>query len=241
MRVLILAGTAEARALAAALVAQGHEVTSSFAGLTAAPQAAGRVRTGGFGGAAGLAAYLSRAGIGALVDAAHPFAARMAAHAAGAAAAAAVPLLRLERPGWPAEPGWTLVPDLAAAAAALPAGARVFLTTGRQSFPAFAPRSDLWVLARAAGPGPFPFAAGRLVTGLPPFGADAERELLARERIGWLVARDSGGPRGKLDAAAALGVRVVMVMRPAKPPVPTVRTVAEAAAWVAARAGLQAK
>src|SRR5579883_3197154 len=62
---LILGGTGEAAALAAAAMARyGDEllVTSSLAGRTAtrAPLP-GRVRVGGFGGAAGLADYLATA------------------------------------------------------------------------------------------------------------------------------------------------------------------------------------
>lgn len=237
MKVLVLAGTAEARALAVALDAAGHAVTVSLAGLTDAPKPqAGRLRTGGFGGAEGLAAWLSAEGTEALVDATHPHAARMPGQAARAAAAAGVPRLRLLRPGWPPEPGWEAVPDLAAAARACAPGARVFLATGRQSFPAFLGRPDLWVLARAAGPGPFPFPLGRLVAGLPPFDAAEERALMAEARIDTLVTRDAGGAREKLDAARALGLRVLVVDRPPPPPGPIAADVAGAIAWVQALA-----
>ncbi|MEQ4500683.1 precorrin-6A/cobalt-precorrin-6A reductase, partial [Nocardioides kribbensis] len=50
MRVLLLGGTAEARALAAALVTEGVEVVSSLAGRVARPALpVGEVRVGGFG------------------------------------------------------------------------------------------------------------------------------------------------------------------------------------------------
>lgn len=234
MRILVLAGTAEARAVAAGLVAAGHDVTVSLAGVTAAPRALpGRLRTGGFGGAEGLAAFLRAARTELLVDAAHPFAARISAHAAGAAAALGLPLLRVERPAWPVRPGWQVVPDLAAAAGAIPPGATVFLTTGRRSFPAFLHRTDCRFVARAAEPGPFPFARGRLVTGLPPFGEAAERALMAAEGVGLLLARNSGGEAAKLEAAAALGLPVLMVARPPKPPAPTVPDAADALARIA--------
>lgn len=119
MRLLLLGGTGEARSLAAALVESGIDVTSSLAGRVSNPALpVGAVRIGGFGGVAGLIAYLQAEAIDAVVDATHPFAATITAHAADACHATEVPLLVLQRPAWPTEPGWTLVPDTAAAAAA---------------------------------------------------------------------------------------------------------------------------
>ncbi len=115
-RVLILGGTTQARELAAALA--GRPVITSLAGRTANPVLhAGELRIGGFGGAAGLAAYLLEHQISALVDATHPFAATMSEHAVSAAATAGVPLLVLRRPGWVEGPGdrWHRVPSMAAA------------------------------------------------------------------------------------------------------------------------------
>ena len=61
MTILILGGTAEARQLAAALVADGVAVISSLAGRVSTPSLpAGRVRVGGFGGPDGLADYVRR-------------------------------------------------------------------------------------------------------------------------------------------------------------------------------------
>ena len=94
MKVLILGGTAEARALAAALDDRGIDVLSSLAGRVARPRLpVGEVRIGGFGGVAGLRACAL--GFDAVVDATHPFSARISANAAAAcqrpAAAAAGP------------------------------------------------------------------------------------------------------------------------------------------------------
>src|SRR4051794_16463636 len=60
LRLLILGGTGEAARLAARLAgAEDLAVISSLAGRTTRPRLPdGIVRTGGFGGAAGLAAYL---------------------------------------------------------------------------------------------------------------------------------------------------------------------------------------
>src|SRR3954470_14328445 len=95
--VLILGGTAEARQLAAALVARrGVRVTTSLAGRVARPGAiTGEVRIGGFGGADGLADWLREQHVDALVDATHPFAETITANAARAAAATGVPAVVL--------------------------------------------------------------------------------------------------------------------------------------------------
>src|SRR5690349_22021373 len=101
MRVLILGGTSEARELAAVLVEQGLDVTTSLAGRVQRPRLpVGRTRIGGFGGVAGLRSALGEYDV--VVDATHPFAAGMTANAAAACPAEGKPLLRLERTGWAA-------------------------------------------------------------------------------------------------------------------------------------------
>ena len=99
MTILILGGTAEARQLAAALVADGVDVI--FARWTGrhACLPPGRVRVGGFGGADGLADYLRREHASAVVDATHPFAAKITKNVCRRRAYG-TPLVRLERPGW---------------------------------------------------------------------------------------------------------------------------------------------
>ena len=95
--------------LAAELAAAGRDVLTSLAGRVRKPALpAGRVRIGGFGGVDGLADFLRTNQVSAMVDATHPFAARIGASAAAAAALTGVPLVRLERPGWadhPRRPG----------------------------------------------------------------------------------------------------------------------------------------
>ncbi|MER7503773.1 cobalt-precorrin-6A reductase [Nonomuraea pusilla] len=120
--VLILGGTAEARALAAELDAAGLRVVSSLAGRVTNPRLpVGEVREGGFGGPEGLAAWLAAEDVAAMVDATHPFAARMTASAVRASRATGVPLLVLRRPGWREEPGdaWHRTGSLEEAAALL--------------------------------------------------------------------------------------------------------------------------
>ena len=230
-RILVLGGTGEARALAGALAAEGFAVTSSLAGVTASPLLPqGEVRIGGFGGAEGLAQYLLQLGMALLCDATHPFAARISRNAVEAGRLAGVPVVRLERPAWTPGPDdqWTEVSDLAAAAALVAPGARVFLTTGRKELAAFRARGDIAVVARVIEPpDPPPPPSWTLVAARPPFTFDSERALLRRERIDVVVSKNAGGRREKLDAAAALGIPVIMVRRPSKPPAPVAATVQE--------------
>lgn len=238
LRVLILGGTSDARALAAQL--PGCTVISSLAGRTSAPLLPpGTVRIGGFGGAGGLADYLRAEHIDVLVDATHPFAAQISANAATATARTGVPLLVLRRPGWTEEPGddWRRVPDLSAAAALLPhLGHRIFLTTGRQGIAAFAGLDDCWFLARSVEP-PTPPMPRRLTPLLDrgPFTLDSERHLLREHRIDVLVSKDSGGPAAKLTAARELALPVVLINRPPiDPTATTVPSADAAAAWLQA-------
>jgi precorrin-6A/cobalt-precorrin-6A reductase len=242
--ILILGGTAEARELAARLDEEGIPVTSSLAGRVANPRLpAGEVRVGGFGGPEGLAAWLTDHEVDAAVDATHPFAQHISANAAQAAPAAGVPLLRLERPGWRERPGdrWTWVPDLDAAAAAIPRlGRRVLLTTGRQGLGAFAGVAEPWFLVRCVDPpaGPMP-PRHELLLDRGPYTLDGERALVERHAIDLVVTKDSGGAHteAKLDVARELGLPVIVVRRPPRPDVPTAASVEAAVGWARAHAG----
>ncbi len=239
MRILILGGTAEARELAAELVAADVDVLSSLAGRVREPRLPdGPVRVGGFGGAEGLAAFLRAERITAVVDATHPFAGAITAHAEQAAAQAGVPLLVLRRPGWQAAPSWDLVPDIAAAAAAVRAwpGESVFLTTGRRDLAVFAEDGRHRFLVRTVDPpdGPVP-PRMTLVLDRGPYTVEGESALMRGHGVGLLVTKNSGGPMtaAKLAAARDLGVQVIMVQRPPLPPgTVAVPTVAEAVQWV---------
>lgn len=239
--VLVLGGTGEARALAGALVDEpGVHVVSSLAGRVREPRLPpGEVRIGGFGGPEAVAGWLRERGTAAVVDATHPFAARISTHAAAATASAGVPLLVLRRPGWTPGPGddWTVVDSPPEAARLLPGiGDRVFLTTGRGGLAAFA-ASDRWFLVRSVDP-PEPPAPRRMRVLLArgPFTVEGERELLRAHAIDVLVTKDSGGPAAKLTAARLEGVPVLMQARPPVPPgVDVVDTVEAALEWVRSR------
>lgn len=237
MGVLLLGGTAEARALARALHPR-VDIISSLAGRVPDPALPiGPVRIGGFGGVDGLRRWLQEESVDAVVDATHPFAATMTAHAAQVCAELKTPHLVLARPAW--DPGDAIVVTSDTEAAKVVAEhrfSRVFLTTGRTGVKAFTD-SDAWFLIRAVTAPEHSSLPRRhqLVLSRGPYHYDGELALLHQHRIETLVTKNSGGEmtRAKLKAAAALSIPVVMVARPPLPAgVLTVGTVDEAADWV---------
>lgn len=96
----------------------------------------------------------------------------------------------------------------------------MFLTTGRSGIAAFA-NSDAWFLIRVvtAPDGTALPRRHKLVLSRGPYGYHDEFALLREQRIDALVTKNSGGKmtRAKLDAAAALGISVVMIARPLLP------------------------
>jgi precorrin-6A/cobalt-precorrin-6A reductase len=240
-RVLVLGGTGEARRLATALVEEGVDVLSSLAGRVADPVLPpGEVRIGGFGGAVGLTAWLQAHPVRAIVDATHPFAGTMSASAAAAAELTGIPLLRVQRPGWAAEPGddWRWVDSLEEAAAAVSGFGSVFLSTGRTSLGAFAGLTAR-CLVRSVDPPSRPLPERTVVVlARGPFTVEEELALFREHGIEAVVSKDSGGgmTAAKLTAARILGIPVVLVRRPpVAPGVPVVATVADAVEWVRGR------
>ncbi len=239
-RLLLLGGSAEAAALAELLDGEpGLRVVTSLAGRTANPRpVAGELRTGGFGGVAGLRRYIEDEGIDLVVDATHPFSSAICRHAAQACAGAAIPHLRLMRPAWARRPGddWIEVPHARAAAEALRARAgRVFLTTGRKEIEAFR-ELHAWFLVRLIDPpaGRLPLADYELLLARGPFEEAAEIELLERHRIDLIVAKNSGGTAtySKIAAARTRHCPVIMIARPDPAPGPSTPSVEAARDWV---------
>jgi precorrin-6A/cobalt-precorrin-6A reductase len=229
MRVLILGGTMEARQLAERLAKRADlAVTLSLAGRTAAPALPPvPVRVGGFGGAQGLADYLLGQKIDILIDATHPYAAMISSNAAAAAPRARVALLALRRPGWTPVAGdrWVEVEDVAGAVQALgSAPRRAFLALGRKEIEPFTSAPQHSYLVRSVEPvtPPLMVPHAAYITARGPFAEADERTMLEQHRIDIIVAKNSGGPAtyGKIAAARALSLPVIMLRRPLPPPYP---------------------
>lgn len=239
MRILILGGTGEARELADRLVAAGHKVTTSLAGRTSEPTLpAGELRVGKFGGIPGLVGYLRALRFERLVDATHPYAGLISINAVAAARQTGIPLVRFMRPAWsePAGANWHHVPDLAAAADALPAGAVVLVTTGHEGLDTLLARDDCRIVVRLIEPPEQDLPRhARLILVRPPYTLAGERELFQREGITHLVTKNSGGERtrAKLIAAQELGAQVMMIARPVYGPAMEVDTLDAAMAAIA--------
>lgn len=239
MRILVLGGTKEARRLAEELAVRPNLVTVSLA--TAGRQPSDwpvPVRLGGFGGEAGFRDWLAVARPQAIVDATHPFAARITARTARIGKRLDIPCLRLERPPWTPDEGddWREIGDEAEAAEVIPLGSTVFVATGRRALDRLASLSGRRLVCRILGEekAPFPFDFGEYMFDAGPFDVAGEAELFKRLGVNWLLTRNSGGEGSwpKVAAARALGLPVAMIRRPEPPEMPRAETVADALDWI---------
>ena len=244
IRVLILGGTTEGRQLAEALAGDARfKATVSLAGRTNAPLALPLdVRSGGFGGAPGLEAYLRDNGIGIVIDATHPFAATIKTNASLTCSRLGLPLLSIARPGWRAEPGdrWSNVDSLETALHVIGADPRcIFVTVGRRELDVLEAAPQHIYLIRSVDA---PIPALRLpqahhISTRGPFSFADEIALLRNYGIEWLIAKNSGGEAtyAKIEGARRLGLPVAMIERPfiAQSHACLVETVGEALDWLA--------
>jgi precorrin-6A/cobalt-precorrin-6A reductase len=239
-RILILGGTTEARLLGERLAARGFDVTLSLAGRTASPVPhAVPVRVGGFGGAGGLAGYLRSERVEALVDATHPYANIISENAARAARETGIAFTALRRPPWTPVAGdrWMDVADTVAAVTAIGEEPRnVFVALGRNEIEPFSDAPQHRYLFRSVDPidPPLPLPHAAYVTARGPFSEANDRALLVQHAIEVVIAKNSGGNAayGKVAAARALGITVIMVRRPSAPNTPTVASIDEAVSWL---------
>ena len=212
----------------------------SLAGRTASPVAhAVPIRIGGFGGAAGLADYLAAERVDAMIDATHPYARVISENAMEAARRTAVPFIALRRPPWNKLPGdrWIEVEDSAAAVSAIgDESRRVFVALGRNELAPFAGAPQHRYLIRSVDPiePPLPLPEVIYVTARGPFGEAADRALLQAHAIELVISKNSGGSAayGKIAAARALGLGVIVLRRPPAPDGPAVANVEDAIAWL---------
>lgn len=241
LRVLILGGTTEASALARQVAGDPRLAPIlSLAGRTANPRPQPiATRTGGFGGIDGLVRFLRGEAIEAMIDATHPYADQMSAHAIAACRETGVPMASLVRAEWQAAAGdcWRAVPNFDAAASALGATPRrVFLSLGRQELHAFAAAPQHRYIARLIErPEREDLPPDlRLLQARGPFDREAELRLLTDERIEVMVSKNSGGNAtyAKIEAARALALPIVMIARPNKPAGHLLADVEQAVAWL---------
>jgi precorrin-6A/cobalt-precorrin-6A reductase len=243
LRLLILGGTSEARALARRLADEpGVAPLLSLAGATANPAPAPiPQRIGGFGGAEGLASYIKAERIDVVVDATHPFAKRISANALAAVRATGTQVVVFTRPPWAPQAGdrWIEVETMDDAVEALGTERkRVFLTQGRSQLAAFAKAPQHRYVVRAIDP---PAAIDalpecKLILARGPFALDDELKLMRDEGVETLVTKNSGG-RGtyaKIEAARRLSVKVVMMRRPKPPEAETLHDLDAVMIWIAA-------
>ena len=238
---LILGGTAEARALAAAATARFPDirVISSLAGRTIAPRMpVGEVYCGGVGGAGGMAQYIRAENVDAVIDATHPFAEEISRNAAQATERAGVPRMVLMRRPWN-----FVQPDkvqhfrsINAVVAELQGrGERIFLAIGRQEVNQFNELTDRFFLLRFIDAPQTPplFADCHVLTGRPG-GYDDERRMLQQFAIDTLVAKNGGSDasRAKIDAALDLGISVLLIDPPSPPPPPHADSIDAALDWL---------
>ena len=216
------------------------EIVVSLAGRTKspAPQPV-PVRTGGFGGAAGLAEYLGKERIDALIDATHPYANIISANASVAARQAGVPLIAFRRPPWRAVSGdrWTEAVDVADAMRRLrERPRRVFVAMGRSELVPLTTAPQHFYLIRSVDlvEPPLPLPHVSYVTDRGPFSAADDGALMRAHAIDAVIAKNSGGVAsyGKIAAARALGIDVIMVRRPVPSTGLAVETVDEVIAWL---------
>jgi precorrin-6A/cobalt-precorrin-6A reductase len=240
-RILILGGTTEARLLAERLAGRADlAVTLSLAGRTIAPaRQPVPVRSGGFGGAAGLTDYLQREHVDVLIDATHPYASGISANASAAAQMSGARFVALRRPPWIAVAGdrWTEVENVRDGVRALGSKQRrVFVTLGRNELAPLGEAPQHFYLIRSVDPvdPPLRLPQAAYVTGRGPFAEADELALMRAHGIEAVIAKNSGGSAtyGKIAAARALAIDVIMLPRPPLPDAPSVATVAEAIAWL---------
>ena len=242
LRLLILGGTSEASALARR-IADEPDVAAilSLAGMTAEPAPTPVTRRiGGFGGAEGLAAFVAREHIDAVVDATHPFASRISANAVAASRATGTPLVVFSRPPWTREPDdrWIEIAAMDDAVTALGTQRRtVFLTQGRLQLAAFAQAPQHRYIVRAIDR-PAEVDAlpdHKLILARGPFSLADELALMKHEGVEMLVTKNSGGRAtyAKIEAARALEIEVVIVGRPPAPEAETHHDLDAVLAWIA--------
>src|SRR3974390_3015541 len=141
----------------------------------------------------------------------------------------ASPAINGSRSPMPPAPWPASGPAPAGAVAALgTAPRRVFVALGRNALAPFVQAPQHHYLIRSVDPvgPPLPVPHAAYITGRGPFEEADERALMVRKRIALVVSKNSGGEAtyGKIAAARALGLPVIMLRRHAPPCASSVTT-----------------
>lgn len=221
-KILILGGTKMARLLAEHL-GKSHNVIYSIAGTTKVallPKQCQQV-SGGFGGVAGLLAYIRKQNIELCIDATHPFAQNISRNAIAACAQANIPICQYARKIWQVE-GANEFETINQLVAAVPDDAKILLTVGGQNILAFLKLNQA-ILARMIEPPKLDEKAlpenFEILLSRPPYEFEAEMALMQKHKITHLICKNSGGDElaSKLTAAQHLGVKIFMLAQPQSP------------------------
>ena len=218
MKLLLIAGMGESVGLARDLSAiAGFEVicvTEGRAVARAEPPA--KIYDSRFETDEEFVRYVTDQRFDMVINAAHQFEFRLGALVLGLG----LPYLRVMRDAWHPLPDetWINTASMKNAVAAISSGARVFLATGRGSVFAFENRPDVHVMCRqlAQHDRSFPLTNGEYIFGEGPFSVAAEMVVFQSLNVDHLVLRNSGSDQGrsKVEAACALGLKVIMIERP---------------------------
>ena len=222
MKVLLLAGTHEARIIAKLIdKTSKYSLIASLAGITKEPiMIAEKMRFGGFGGQSGLIKFIKANNIHCVIDATHPFAINISSNARLVCNQIHIPYLLFERPPWikTTNDNWFEIDSESELLPYLSDGELIFIASGRQSVAYFKSNKNIKLICRQIDdPGiPFPYGNGSYLIGRPPFSLESEIKLFKELNIDWLLMKNSGGSQSeaKLIAARKLGVKVGMINRP---------------------------
>ncbi|MFC6583985.1 precorrin-6A/cobalt-precorrin-6A reductase [Sulfitobacter aestuariivivens] len=195
LRLLVLAGSVEARRMAQAALERGAEVRAVVSepprGPNPMPVPCDLIS---LDDPSAVAQAVSQAD--AVLDASHGFDAQMSALGFRAACAAGKPFLSYQRPAWDVLCDFKMraTASVEAAMTAIRPGARVFSACGWASLPACAPFPGEVLFLRQTSPhdrpAPYPFVS--LVFGDPPFDLQTERTLFEELQVDTLLCRNLG-------------------------------------------------
>jgi precorrin-6A/cobalt-precorrin-6A reductase len=150
-----------------------------------------------------------------------------------------VPVIALRRPPWRAVAGdrWSEAADVIDAARRLgERPRRIFVTLGRTELIPLTAAPQHFYLIRSVDPvePPLPLPRVSYVTGRGPFSTADDRALMSMHAIDAVIAKNSGGAAtyGKIAAARALGIEMIMLRRPTPLDGLAVETVDEVVAWL---------